>query len=166
MLKCVLFLRNAVEKPFSCFTRLWEELYVFFFSGGLRSTAAKCQQEPTSKDTNTVKSIFRLYVTDGLALYYDYPPELVFGLTFEHLTATLIHSLIWYPHTDELKSQTAFFKLLYTVVTSSQWKHQCTLFVCAINYTFLPWGEVFFPLPSQLQNICCPKSLSGVLFKL
>lgn len=66
----------------------------FFFFGGLRSTAAKCQQEPTSKDTNTVKSIFRLYVTDGLALYYDYPPDLVFGLTFEHLTATLIHSLI------------------------------------------------------------------------
>lgn len=82
-----------------------------FVFRGLRSTAAKCQQEPTSKDTNTVKSIFRLYVTDGLALYYDYPPDLVFGLTFEHLTATLIHSLIWYPHTDELKSRTAFFKI-------------------------------------------------------
>lgn len=64
-------------------------MYFFSFFGGLRSTAA-CQQEPTSKDTNTVKSIFRLYVMDGLALYYDYPPDLVFGLTFEHLTATLI----------------------------------------------------------------------------
>lgn len=137
MLKCVLFLRKAVQLFHTAVRRA---LCHFFFPGGLRSTAAKCQQEPTSKDANTVKFIFRLYVTDGLALYYDYPPDLVFGLTFEHLTATLIQSLIWYPHTDELKSRTAFFflKLLYTVVTSSQWKHQCTLSVCAINYTFLP----------------------------